>query len=200
MSSSAIEAPGSATLSGSLDPRSCEESRNFLKIANIAVNPIHTCYTNTVQQRSIEHAPISKIAMGRSKLVKPLVCRKHLKEGMVPIWSTPGLLDSANMLWFGNWWTVAIRSSKQSNKCRIMHNRVLSWQWESFRTPYWCKNFSEWMKAFYRILQLIQVVFGNYVSACDIAEIEKCTERKQNIRRKMALKGRKINLINARVC
>ena len=76
-----------------------------------------------------------------------------------------------------------------------MDKGMLPWQWEVISYASWDENFPILMKTGKGIMQLIQIIFSQDISACYVAKFQECTDCMRHIWWYVTLYCRQINLM-----
>jgi len=80
---------------------------------------------------SIKHSVMGEIDAGCSQLIQVLVCEQHLTQCFIAVGLLPRFLDCLDVLWFCNWWTKAIWSTKSPDQWGVVDEGVLPWKCKS---------------------------------------------------------------------
>ena len=119
-----------------------------------------------------KHSAAPEVDMGSSKLIKLLICGKHLAKSFVATRLLPGLLDCSNMAVFCDGGTKAIGGTKLHDVVERVDEQVLTWKGESIGmdTKY-LKHLAVLVEAFKRGLKLSQSRLHDFSTTRNVAYI-----------------------------
>ena len=122
-----------------------------------------------------KHSAAPEVDTGSSKLIKPLICGKHLAKSFVVTRPSPGLLDCSNMAGFCDGGTKAIGGTKLHDVVEIVDEQVLTGKGESIRmdTKY-LKHLVVLMEVFKHGLKLSQSRLCDFSMMCIVAYVNEC--------------------------